>query len=328
MASRSTLRFLLAALPVFEGAFELCDPGDSACAAKSSALLQHGQSRADDESLYGAALAPICKDAADFLPEREMWAYCDFYGHGAVLPDEARQPWQKSWQSLACLRLFAPEEATCNAQDGCYGGMGWCHCEGKEGCLAVGGYWFAQTCTMEVEMFRRKGWGEFFCLLNSCECGTCPASQEQREMLHLADSSGSCLDLEAGDRDFEHNKTMWAWCDTYEAAPSVDECNSNGCEGNEWHCHCETKEGCAAVGGRWDEYQCWQDLMYMSTEVHKGIAMAKSQHSCDDIEVWHSPLMYSVDWLGGSCCSSGQSVCQELGGSGGGHHHHHTSAGR
>ena len=37
----------------------------------------------------------------------------------------------------------------------------------------------------------------------SCECGTCPfaafASQEQREMLHLADSSGSCLDLEVGD---------------------------------------------------------------------------------------------------------------------------------
>mmetsp|Transcript_33401 Transcript_33401/g.77712 ORF Transcript_33401/g.77712 Transcript_33401/m.77712 type:complete len:321 (+) Transcript_33401:59-1021(+) len=318
MASRSTLRFLLAALPVFEGASELCDAGDSACAAKSSALLQHGarQSRADDESLYGAALAPICKDAADFLPEREMWAYCDFYGNGAVLPDEA----------------------TCNAQDGCYGGSGWCHCEGKEGCLAVGGYWLAQTCTMEVEMF----------------------SQEQREMLHLADSSGTCLDLEANgmrasdvvswpatkccasfpatvcdkdltpqtpclhNEDFEHNKTMWSWCDTYQAAPSVDECNSNGCEGNEWHCHCETKESCLAVGGRWSEYQCWQDLAYMSTEVHKGISMAKSQHSCDDIEVWHSPLMYSVDWLG-SCCSSGQSVCQELGGSSGGGHHHHTA---
>ncbi|CAE7306963.1 ispH [Symbiodinium sp. CCMP2456] len=326
MASRSTLRFLLAALPVFE-ASELCHAGDAACAARSSALLQHGarQSRADDESLYadeslyGAGMAPICKDAADFLPEREMWAYCDFYGHGAVLPDET----------------------TCNDQEGCYGGTGWCHCEGREGCLAVGGYWFAQTCTMEVEMF----------------------SQEQREMLHMADSTGSCLDLEANgmkaadivswpatkccasfpaticdkdltpqtpcmhDEDFEHNKSMWAWCDTYEAAPSEHECNSKGCEGNEWHCHCETKEGCLAVGGRWEEYQCWQDLQYMSTEVHKGISIAKSQHSCDDIAVWHSPLEYSVDWLGSSCCSSGQSVCQALGG--GGHsHHHHTAAGR
>lgn len=49
-------------------------------------------------------------------------------------------------------------------------------------------------------------------------------------------------------QDFEHNKTTWAWCDTYQAAPSVDECNSNGCSGDEWHCHCETKEGCLAVG--------------------------------------------------------------------------------
>ena len=49
-------------------------------------------------------------------------------------------------------------------------------------------------------------------------------------------------------QDFEHNTTMWSWCDTYQAAPSADECNSNGCEGNEWHCHCETKESCLAVG--------------------------------------------------------------------------------
>ena len=52
-------------------------------------------------------------------------------------------------------------------------------------------------CSGRVDTERRAGGGNSFV---SCECGTCPASQEQREMLHLADSSGTCLDLEAGDR--------------------------------------------------------------------------------------------------------------------------------
>ena len=98
-----------------------------------------------------------------------MWAWCDFYGNGAVMPDEARQPWQSlgACACCRCLLLFESEETTCNDQEGCYGGTGWCHCEGKEGCLAVGGYWFAQTCTMEVEMFRqnRQRAGGVFCIL-------------------------------------------------------------------------------------------------------------------------------------------------------------------
>ncbi|CAE7173532.1 unnamed protein product [Symbiodinium microadriaticum] len=214
------------------------------------------RARADAESLYGTAGAPLCKDAADFLPEREMWAWCDFYAPGASMPDDT----------------------TCNGHEGCYGGQGWCHCEGKTGCQGVGGIWNAQTCAMEVDKF----------------------SPEQQQMLREADLQGNCLDLEANgmkaqdlvswpaqtcchsfpasvcnkeleaqtpclqDEDFEHNKSMWAWCDTYIAAPSQE-----GCHGDEWHCHCETQAGCLGVGGRWEEYQCWQDLKWMSAEVHE-----------------------------------------------------------
>ena len=77
-------------------------------------------------------------------------------------------------------------------------------------------------------------------------------------------------------------------------------------------------------------------------EPAKAISMAKSQHSCrlaecsihgtssilygcevrsacslkhstlrgDDIEVWHSPLEYSVDWMGRGTCCRGR-VCEE-----------------
>jgi len=310
MASKSNMCFLLPVLLAFARASELCDAGDAACAARTSALLQHSARHgkadqgADAESLYGTAGAPLCKDAADFLPEREMWAWCDFYAPGASMPDDT----------------------TCNGHEGCYGGQGWCHCEGKTGCQGVGGIWNAQTCAMEVDKF----------------------SPEQQQMLREADLQGNCLDLEANgmkaqdlvswpaqtcchsfpasvcnkeleaqtpclqDEDFEHNKSMWAWCDTYIAAPSQEVCIANGCHGDEWHCHCETQAGCLGVGGRWEEYQCWQDLKWMSAEVHEGILKAKTQHTCDDVEVWHSPLEYNVDWLGSSCCSTGKSVCKEL----------------
>ncbi|CAE7573918.1 ispH [Symbiodinium natans] len=311
MASRSTLTCLLLRAFLLSRA-QRCDEGDAACAARSSALLQHsarqmpsGESTyGGGESLYGgSSLPPICKDSADFMPEKEMWAYCDMYSAGVVVP---------------------PADV-CNAQTGCYGDQGWCHCEKKEGCVAVGGTWIAQTCAMEMDTF----------------------SPEQIDALRLADVNGTCVDIYAQgmavadfagwtaqsccqsfpasvcnktllpqtpclhDEDFEHNKTQWAWCNLY-PTPTEHDCKAQGCEGSEWHCHCEEEESCVALGGQWSEYQCWQDLKWMAATVHEGIAKAKHQHSCDDIEVYHSKLEYQVEWLGKSCCSSGMSVCEEL----------------
>ena len=55
---------------------------------------------------------------------------------------------------LHCFRFDKSEDTTCNGHEGCYGGQGWCHCEGKTGCQGVGGIWNAQTCAMEVDKFR------------------------------------------------------------------------------------------------------------------------------------------------------------------------------
>ncbi|CAE7287511.1 unnamed protein product [Symbiodinium necroappetens] len=232
-----------------------------------------------------------CKDDADYTPEKEMYAWCDFYGDGAVLP----------------------EETVCNAQEGCYGGQGWCHCDGATGCQATGGIWNAHTCAKEVSQW----------------------SPEQHKMLQKADEHGTCLDLEVHgmraqdfvnwpaqqccksfpasicdkdvkamtpclrSQDFDHNKTMWAWCEGLYPVPAEADCLAQGCTGNEHHCHCETAAACTALGGKYVEHQCWQDLQWMAAEVHKGIAKAIGQGTCEDVEAQHGKLEYAVDWLGG-----------------------------
>ena len=99
---------------------------------------------ADAESLYGTAGAPLCKDAADFLPEREMWAWCDFYAPGASMPDETRQA-LTAWTCIAFAsinlrtrRATVKRVATVD----------------RAGATGVGGIWNAQTCAMEVDKFR------------------------------------------------------------------------------------------------------------------------------------------------------------------------------
>jgi len=245
-----------------------------------------------------------CKDEGDYTPDKEMYAWCDFYSDGAVMP----------------------EETVCNAQEGCYGGQGWCHCADRASCEAVGAFWNAHTCAKELSQW----------------------SPEQHKMLQKADEHGTCLDLEVRgmraqdfvnwpaqqccksfpasicdkdvqamtpclrSQDFDHNKTMWAWCEGLYPAPAEADCHAQGCTGNEHHCHCETAAACTALGGKYVEYQCWQDLQWMAAEVHKGIATAINQGTCEDVEAHHNKLEFAVDWLGSSCCATGMSVCQEL----------------
>jgi len=245
-----------------------------------------------------------CKSPSDFQPDTVVSSYCDF--HDGVMPNET-----------ACI------------SHGCSGGDGWCHCENKGSCEALGGYWDMRTCKSELSRWR----------------------PEAHKNLQEADAQGTCLDVEVDGmpaedfvdwlarecchsfpatvcdkevtamtpclraEDFVHNKTMWTHCDLH-PVPSVKACAAEGCAGDEHWCHCETEASCTALGGRWNAYQCWQDLQWLGTDVHKGISMAIHRGTCEDVEARHQKLEYAVDYVGAACCANQMSVCQELASSG------------
>ena len=76
-----------------------------------------GQSKG--ESLYGGAVLTPCQDPSAWTPEKDVYGWCDMYS----------MPVQ-------------PDAATCDAGDGCRYSYGYCYCDKKEGCNAVGGTWY------------------------------------------------------------------------------------------------------------------------------------------------------------------------------------------
>ena len=76
-----------------------------------------GQSKG--ESLYGGAVLTPCQDPSAWTPEKDVYGWCDMYS----------MPVQ-------------PDAATCDAGDGCRYSYGYCYCDKKGGCNAVGGTWY------------------------------------------------------------------------------------------------------------------------------------------------------------------------------------------
>lgn len=80
------------------------------------------RAKSSQESLYesgygGAELTP-CQEPASWTPEKDIYGWCD--------------TWSMAVQ---------PDEASCNG-DGCRYSWGYCYCEKKDGCLAIGATWY------------------------------------------------------------------------------------------------------------------------------------------------------------------------------------------
>ena len=78
------------------------------------------QGRAESlyETGYGGGEITPCQHPSSWTPEAEMWGYCDTYS----MP-------------------IPPDQLTCEGADGCYYSWGYCYCDKKDGCAAVGGVW-------------------------------------------------------------------------------------------------------------------------------------------------------------------------------------------
>ncbi|CAJ1437037.1 unnamed protein product [Effrenium voratum] len=244
-----------------------------------------------------------CSSADTFTKDKVMYAWCDLYSSTTT-----------------------PEASVCNAQEGCYGDVGWCHCEQQSGCEALNGTWTAWTCAQEVDLWR----------------------PEQHKLLHTAEMNGTCKDHElqgyrAEDmvsypamqccsdfpktlchpavqnmtpclrkQDFLANKTRYSWCNLY-PSPNATDCAAHGCvaHGDSW-CECTTESSCTAAGGSFFKETCASEISWWAPGTHKGVEEAIQKGSCSGVNGQYGSIDASVDWVGGECCSTGKSVCQEL----------------
>lgn len=205
--------------------------------------------KVDESSMYGSSYgttAPLtpCQSPSSFDPAIEIWGYCDTY-----------------------MLHPQPAEAACTSA-GCRFSWGYCYCEDKDGCMAIGGQWDSHTCADELEYLmptleeaERTGscapqepwstWGPADMV--AYPAAECCADYPNTYCDHDQQSMTPCVDS----ADFLPEAFSWVYCDLWDSPPTTAQCEAQaGCK-EEWgYCNCKTKESCAALGGYFQGGKC------------------------------------------------------------------------
>ena len=221
-----------------------------------------------------------CKDEADFLPGNMLHEWCDFQG-------------------------TVPE--ACGTTPGCHSGEHHCHCDTKEGCMALGGIWTQRTCGAEV-----GDWDVKYHLsvqeaaLGSCDdvdmhgqpltshlrypaqrcCASYPAS--------ICDPTAKKMTPCKDEADFMPASVLNEWCHM-----STEE-QRQACVG---HGSCDTAAKCEAAGATWTVHTCGGEISQWEPEKHKALQEAFESGTCG-VHSAYGDLAQTIQWPAEKCCAS------------------------